>query len=66
MGASEDAGEGVVDIVSDAEGEFSERSHFLGVNLLFALCLVACVCLGDGLEALAETFAGGVLLRVGE
>ena len=66
LGPSKDAGERVVDVVSNSEGEFSERGHFLSVNLLFALCFVAQVGLGDGFETLAEAFAGGVLLGVGE
>ena len=66
LGASEYAGEGVVDVVGDAEGEFAEGGHFLCMNFLLALRLVAGVGLGDGFEALAQPFPGGVLLRVGE
>src|ERR1041385_3405769 len=38
LGAPENSGERVVDVVGDAEGELTECGHLLGVNLLLALC----------------------------
>jgi hypothetical protein len=38
----------------------------LGVNLLLSLSFVARVGLGDSFEALAQAFAGGVLLGISE
>ena len=65
LGAAENAGEGVVDVVGDAEREFAEGGHF-GRNFLFALGFVAGVGFGDHVEALSEAFAGGMLLGVCE
>ena len=47
LGAAEYAGEGVVNVVGDAEGEFAEGGHLLGVDFLLALGDVTRVSLSD-------------------
>jgi hypothetical protein len=66
LGASQNAGEGIVYVVCDPERQFAEGGHFLSVNLLFPLSFMARVGLCDGFEALAQPFAGGLLLGISE
>ena len=62
LGAAEYAGEGVVNVVGDAEGEFAGGRRLLGVDFLLALGDVTRVGLSDFLEALAQPLPCGVLL----
>src|SRR5215217_7595836 len=52
--------------MGDAEGQFAQSGHLLGVNFLFALSFVARVSLSDGFQALAQPFARCMLLGVSE
>ena len=50
LGATEDSGQCVVDVVGDAKRELAKCSHLLRVNLLFAFSFVLLVRIGNDVE----------------